>query len=474
MDGSKVRHSRWAIIARRAWPFLALSSALLATFSGVAPGVSEAWAWETPNGSPTPVNTGSPAFPDPAATGIGAFPQWNSQIYSTDVSQVNMNIPSAAWTTGTSSASLCCDALPSLPPNVPVFGTWAPSVNMLGSEYVMWFSGVQSSGGGALMYVATSSSPQGPFTVQDGYRVGISAYGDLDPYMWQDLNGNWWLFWSQQYGAASSVNYIYSAQLTSNGLSFAGPANNLLSFPQVDNVMGPYFSKGTNAQIENPTFVTDPRGTYPYDLTISYGTWNQQESYQTTVVACDSPSGACGLSSTEMKLFPGQVTGSNPTFQNAGGATFSVGSAQYNEYFMPFAAGPLGSNPTPRTPYFDGTNSQVMRAGDYITAGSSDKGINYCNCLPDGWRLVMQTDGNLVLYDIYDTAHWASHTSGDANSYAIMQGDGNFVVYDNGVAKWATGTGGRTGQGAYLQFQNSDNNLVVYLPSGQALWASGT
>lgn len=85
------------------------------------------------------------------------------------------------------------------------------------------------------------------------------------------------------------------------------------------------------------------------------------------------------------------------------------------------------------------------------------------------YRLVYQTDGNLVLYDDVDrTIPWASGTGGTSAGQAIMQTDGNFVIYDAQVAGvWATGTAGNAN--ARLALQN-DGNLVVYSASGQPLW----
>jgi hypothetical protein len=80
------------------------------------------------------------------------------------------------------------------------------------------------------------------------------------------------------------------------------------------------------------------------------------------------------------------------------------------------------------------------------------------------YRLIMQGDGNLVLY-AGDTALWSSITQGDG-SYAVMQGDGNFVVYRGVVAGWWSGTTGHPG--AFVVAQD-DSNLVVYEGS-TALW----
>ncbi|MDL2079000.1 NBR1-Ig-like domain-containing protein [Streptomyces sp. GXMU-J15] len=88
-------------------------------------------------------------------------------------------------------------------------------------------------------------------------------------------------------------------------------------------------------------------------------------------------------------------------------------------------------------------------------------------------RLVMQGDGNLVLYRTDDGAPlWATDTWQQPATHAVMQGDGNFVLYtDEEKPLWASGTDGNPG--AWLVLQD-DGNLVVYAASGAALWASGT
>jgi hypothetical protein len=84
--------------------------------------------------------------------------------------------------------------------------------------------------------------------------------------------------------------------------------------------------------------------------------------------------------------------------------------------------------------------------------------------------LVLQGDGNLVLYRSTGLARWATSTSNAVS--AVMQGDGNFVLYaPGGLAVWDTGTWGHPG--AFLVVQD-DGNVVVYDPQGTALWASNT
>jgi Ig-like domain from next to BRCA1 gene len=88
-------------------------------------------------------------------------------------------------------------------------------------------------------------------------------------------------------------------------------------------------------------------------------------------------------------------------------------------------------------------------------------------------RLVLQGDGNLVLYRTDDGRPlWASETWRQPVRYAIMQPDGNLVAYSTaGQPYWAAGTQGHPGARLVLQ---DDGNLVIYDAGGSALWASNT
>ena len=93
----------------------------------------------------------------------------------------------------------------------------------------------------------------------------------------------------------------------------------------------------------------------------------------------------------------------------------------------------------------------------------------------DGWRFsfVMQTDGNLVLYE-FSAPRWRSGTEGHPGARLEVQQDGNLVIYDTaGRARWSSGTFGRTDAAATLQ---SDGNFVIYANngSGPAVWDAGS
>lgn len=85
-------------------------------------------------------------------------------------------------------------------------------------------------------------------------------------------------------------------------------------------------------------------------------------------------------------------------------------------------------------------------------------------------RLVMQADGNLVLY-IDGAARWSTGTSGKRGAYLAVQSDGNAVVYTkDGVALWSSRSS-RSGANRFVM--QADGNLVLYR-GATAIWASGT
>lgn len=88
---------------------------------------------------------------------------------------------------------------------------------------------------------------------------------------------------------------------------------------------------------------------------------------------------------------------------------------------------------------------------------------------PNGqYTLIMQTDGNLVIYRTGGIPIWSSNTATGINSFCVMQTDGNLVIYDyGGNYYWASNTGGMNGSILVMQ---DDGNLVTYL-NGIAKWS---
>jgi len=91
---------------------------------------------------------------------------------------------------------------------------------------------------------------------------------------------------------------------------------------------------------------------------------------------------------------------------------------------------------------------------------------------PNGrYTLAMETDGNLVMYDVGKPV-WGSNTAGSGADVTEMRDDGDLVIYHEGdKPAWTTRTRGH--YGAMLALQD-DRDLVVYAADGKKLWSSRT
>ena len=145
---------------------------------------------------------------------------------------------------------------------------------------------------------------------------------------------------------------------------------------------------------------------------------------------------------------------------------------EYREYYTPVAEGIAWMNDL-------GLNFYTRVISASLSTPDTDRLIinqqlntNQSIISKDGrYRLVTQSDGNLVLYSP-NRYLWASNTMGKASARAIMQGDGNIVLYDSqNNAYWSSGTAGR-GQ-SFLVLQN-DGNLVAYDYFNRPIWYTGT
>jgi hypothetical protein len=97
-----------------------------------------------------------------------------------------------------------------------------------------------------------------------------------------------------------------------------------------------------------------------------------------------------------------------------------------------------------------------------------------------GYVALMQEDGNFVLYSnshfVPKNALWSSKTNnkGQHPRRVVMQNDGNLVVYDvYNVALWSSGTFNKGAKPHRLVMQD-DGNLVIYDGNNRATWATGT
>lgn len=107
------------------------------------------------------------------------------------------------------------------------------------------------------------------------------------------------------------------------------------------------------------------------------------------------------------------------------------------------------------------TGPSALGAGQALTAGQSLVAPHGC------YRLVMQTDGNAVVYGPGGSVRWNSRTS-TPGSRLVLQTDGNLVVYaPGGQPLWNSRTFGPSPSTLVLQ---DDGNAVLY--RGPAVWSS--
>lgn len=84
--------------------------------------------------------------------------------------------------------------------------------------------------------------------------------------------------------------------------------------------------------------------------------------------------------------------------------------------------------------------------------------------------LMMQSDGNLVVYDEFGNVRWSSGTQG-LGDYAYFQTDGNLVIYDEyNYAVWSSGTDGYDNANLNVQ---EDGNVTIWW-RGYVVWQTYT
>lgn len=89
------------------------------------------------------------------------------------------------------------------------------------------------------------------------------------------------------------------------------------------------------------------------------------------------------------------------------------------------------------------------------------------------YRFVFQTDSNLVVRRVSDSAAlWASDTNGQGGSRLVLQNDGNLVLYTSAnVALWSSRTAGNAASRLVMR---DDGNLVIYNTSNATIWSTDT
>lgn len=179
---------------------------------------------------------------------------------------------------------------------------------------------------------------------------------------------------------------------------------------------------------------------------------------------------SAGFAGTPTPTIQWQVAPSGGSFATIPGATSNTltlsnvaASANGNQYRA------VGANTAGSATSVAAT---LVVLGNTLQAGQTLSGGQYLTAQDNEFRLAMQTDGNLVLYDRFGRALWASNTEDNPGAYLANQlSDGNLVVYNTSSQPlWATYTEGNTDDALRLE---NNGNLVVVASSGRILWQTG-
>lgn len=199
-------------------------------------------------------------------------------------------------------------------------------------------------------------------------------------------------------------------------------------------------------EAQTATFTVTKAGATTSSYSVNYGTAN-----------------GTAISGTNYNATSGTLTfAASETSKTVSVQTLNDGAIQTSKSFNLNLSAPTGG-----ATLADGSGTaSVAEMGEIILrAGQSIAS-------PDGrFLLLMQYDGNLVLYGP-DGPMWLTGTHGGNDRWMIMQADGNLVVY-NGANQplWGTWTQGNPGARLFVQ---NDGNLVIYNTSNAVLWHANT
>ncbi len=275
---------------------------------------------------------------------------------------INVPVSSA---TGFTTWTPVTDALPILPPwAVPGF-TWAPDVHRFGSTYVLYFTAVVRGSSPAMECIgdATSSAPDGPFTVKsDPFICQRDQGGSIDPRVFTDSNGANWMLWKsdQNIAGATTPTKMWSQPLSADGLSLIGTAADLM---QPDEAW-----QGTI--VEAPDMV-EIDGTY---WVFYSGNWFNHDDYAIGAARCTGPAGPCADTSTVPLL------GSNDQGQGPGEASVFENRSGVWLLYSPWRS--LAPKPDiPPRPVFI-TRLGFSATGPYLAAGGPPPDLDASPALP--------------------------------------------------------------------------------------------
>ena len=175
------------------------------------------------------------------------------------------------------------DALPVLPawaePSISM--TWAPAALDIGGRWLLYYSTEDAASSLECIGRAVSDHPAGPYTddTKQPIECQPSIGGSIDPSVVQSGSVEW-LVWKNDGNSSGKPDWIWSEQLTPDGLGLVGSPHRILGAD----------GAWTGGIIEAPAMVPSRGG--GYWLFFSGGRWDSG-SYGTGLAHCQAVSGPC-------------------------------------------------------------------------------------------------------------------------------------------------------------------------------------
>jgi hypothetical protein len=195
-------------------------------------------------------------FADPAALAAGTTLYFYASSSQRSKHDAGANLPMVALSRGSGfTGKFLGDALPKVPAWTVARYQWGPDVwARPNGTYVLYYSTPATVPLGCLgtppahgcvntfngstnaecISRATASSPTGPFVdnSSSAFVCPLDEGGAIDPAVFVDTAGTPWLLWKSDGDCCDEPTYIYSQQLTSDGLATVGPPHRLIGATQ--------------------------------------------------------------------------------------------------------------------------------------------------------------------------------------------------------------------------------------------------
>lgn len=277
-------------------------------------------------------------FPDPSILEVGN----NYYAYATNANGKNIQV---AYSSDAIQWNLLPDAMPALPSWVQLGGSyvWAPEVMRIGTKYVMYYTARDQQSNKQCVGVATSDKPEGKFrdTSSRALVCQVDEGGTIDPSPFRD-GDKLYLYFKNDGNCCALTTYLYTQQLSSDGLSVVGKPTRLVSNDKLweGNV------------VEAPDMFKHNGKYYLFFSANSYAGVNYAVGYAT----CQSVTGPC-TESTQNPILKSQMARQPFVIGPGGESVFQVGNQTWIAYHA-WNVNPDGSQGDNRYMWLDRINWQ--------------------------------------------------------------------------------------------------------------------